>query len=388
MAPAARAISSPTAPPSRSIIRLFQNFSTSGGAGSGGGLGAGGAIFIDTGGTVVLNNTSFSHNSVIGGLGGTNSPYGGTLNGISSIPGAPNLPNGANGNNGTLKNDNSILFGDGKGNGVSCAAGTACAATNGGNATNGLRRHRRRRRPRHQWLEHRSDRRDQRGDRFYQSRRRLRKDNCRRRQRDSLDPRCCCGCLDRSRSFCKSAGRNRSHLQRWKGHARDNRYRGRCTQSRGRRHYVEPQRAEIGCLEQSGVRGPCRKWWQWGHRRRRWQGVDRVWWWCGRSGRRVWYDPLEQRYLRRRHRWQWWRRRCGRFWRRRRCRRLWLWCRPKRQWLQRCHQHFRCRWRRWRGRLRRRRRQQGWRDRRQQCQRRRRRRRLWRVHLPQHRRQR
>ena len=40
---------------------VFQNFSTSGGAGSaGGGLGAGGAIFIDTGGTVVLNNTSFS----------------------------------------------------------------------------------------------------------------------------------------------------------------------------------------------------------------------------------------------------------------------------------------------------------------------------------------
>ena len=116
---------------------VFQNFSTSGGAGSGGGLGAGGAIFIDNGGTVVLNNTSFSHNSVIGGLGGTNSPYGGTLNGISSILGAPNSPNGANGNNGTLKNDNSILFGDGKGNGVSCAAGTACAATNGGNATNG-----------------------------------------------------------------------------------------------------------------------------------------------------------------------------------------------------------------------------------------------------------
>ena len=161
---------------------VFQNFSTSGGSGSGGGLGAGGAIFIDTGGSVVLNNTSFSHNSVIGGLGGTNSPYGGTLNGISSIPGAPTLPNGANGNNGTLKDDNSILFGDGKGNGVSCAAGTACAATNGGNATNSfigvgwLRRHRRRRRPRHQWLEHRSDRRDQRGDRFYQSRRQLRKE--------------------------------------------------------------------------------------------------------------------------------------------------------------------------------------------------------------------
>jgi len=38
---------------------LLENYSTTGGSGSGGGLGAGGAIFIDTGGTVVLNNTSF-----------------------------------------------------------------------------------------------------------------------------------------------------------------------------------------------------------------------------------------------------------------------------------------------------------------------------------------
>src|SRR5262249_44240543 len=117
---------------------LLQNYSTSGGSGSGGGLGAGGAIYIDTGGKVLLNNTSFSHNSVIGGLGGTNSPYGGTLNGITSVPGAPNSPNGANGSNGTLKDDNYILFGDGKGNGVSCAVGTACAATNGANAVNGF----------------------------------------------------------------------------------------------------------------------------------------------------------------------------------------------------------------------------------------------------------
>lgn len=119
----------------------FQNFTTSGGAGSGGGLGAGGAIFIDNGGTVVLNNTSFSHNSVIGGLGGTNSAYGGTLNGISSIAGAPNSPNGANGTNGIMKIDDLVTFGDGKGNGVACSQGNvncnALAATNGGNATNG-----------------------------------------------------------------------------------------------------------------------------------------------------------------------------------------------------------------------------------------------------------
>jgi len=119
----------------------FQNFTTSGGSGSGGGLGAGGAIFIDTGGTVVLNNTSFSHNSVIGGLGGTNSAYGGTLNGISSIPGAPNSPNGANGTNGIMKIDDGVTFGDGKGNGIACSQGNvncnALAATNGGNGTNG-----------------------------------------------------------------------------------------------------------------------------------------------------------------------------------------------------------------------------------------------------------
>jgi fibronectin-binding autotransporter adhesin len=119
----------------------FQNFTTSGGSGSGGGLGAGGAIFIDNGGTVVLNNTSFSHNSVIGGLGGTNSAYGGTLNGISSIEGAPNSPNGANGTNGIMKIDDGVAFGDGKGNGIACSQGNvncnALAATNGGNGTNG-----------------------------------------------------------------------------------------------------------------------------------------------------------------------------------------------------------------------------------------------------------
>jgi hypothetical protein len=56
---------------------VLQNFITTGGSGSGGGLGAGGAIFIDNGGTAILNNTSFLHNTVIGGTGGTNSPYGG-----------------------------------------------------------------------------------------------------------------------------------------------------------------------------------------------------------------------------------------------------------------------------------------------------------------------
>ncbi|MDR3468889.1 MAG: hypothetical protein P4M07_23420, partial [Xanthobacteraceae bacterium] len=114
---------------------LLQNFTTSGGAGSGGGLGAGGAIFIDSGGTVVLNNTSFAHNSVIGGLGGTSSPYGGNLNNIATVATPGVTPNGTNGVNGSQIADatNAYLFGDGRGNGVS-----GFGVGSGGNATNGV----------------------------------------------------------------------------------------------------------------------------------------------------------------------------------------------------------------------------------------------------------
>ncbi len=112
-----------------------QNFTTSGGSGSGGGLGAGGAIFIDTGGTVILNGTSFSHDTAVGGIGGTSSPYGGTLNNIQAVT-APDLsPNGANGVNGIANpvNTNMYNFGDGQGNGVS-----GYGVTNGASATNGF----------------------------------------------------------------------------------------------------------------------------------------------------------------------------------------------------------------------------------------------------------
>ncbi len=112
---------------------LLQNFTTSGGSGSGGGLGAGGAIFIDTGGTVVLNNTSFSHNTAIGGTGGTSSPYGGNLNNISPVVPPDGTPNGANGVNGVLAPDNEFIFGDGRGNGTAGIGVTA-----GGNAINGV----------------------------------------------------------------------------------------------------------------------------------------------------------------------------------------------------------------------------------------------------------
>ncbi len=62
------------------------NFTTRGGAGSGGGAGLGGAIFIDQGASVTLNNVNFVGNTVIGGaaIGGTS--VGGSLN---------NRPNGA-----------------------------------------------------------------------------------------------------------------------------------------------------------------------------------------------------------------------------------------------------------------------------------------------------
>ena len=111
----------------------LQNFTTTGGSGSGGGLGAGGAIFIDTGGTVVLNSSSFSHDSVIGGAGGANTGYGGTLNnGVLNNYYTGPQP-GTNGANGIIYPDNEYIFGDGKGNGV-----PGINVGNGGNAINGL----------------------------------------------------------------------------------------------------------------------------------------------------------------------------------------------------------------------------------------------------------
>ena len=115
---------------------MLENFTTTGGAGSGGGLGAGGAIFIDTGGSVTLNGVSFAHDSVIGGTGGAISPYGpqygGTLNGIQPNASPDATPNGANGVDGGQVPDDQYTFGDGKGNGI-----PGCCHTNGQNALNG-----------------------------------------------------------------------------------------------------------------------------------------------------------------------------------------------------------------------------------------------------------
>ncbi|WP_165928780.1 autotransporter-associated beta strand repeat-containing protein [Iodobacter fluviatilis] len=62
-----------------------KNFTTKGGNGSGGGAGLGGAIFINNGAEVVLDNVNFSGNSAVGGDGGT-SATGGALNDISKAP--------------------------------------------------------------------------------------------------------------------------------------------------------------------------------------------------------------------------------------------------------------------------------------------------------------
>jgi autotransporter-associated beta strand protein len=92
-------------------------FVTTGGSGSGGGGGLGGAILVEQGSTVVLNNVNFANNTAAGGEGGEGS-VGGTLDnlaagsaGAAGTAGAPidtNTdvdPNGYPGNTGTNGGD-------------------------------------------------------------------------------------------------------------------------------------------------------------------------------------------------------------------------------------------------------------------------------------------
>ena len=72
----------------------LQNFSVKGGDGSGGGGGFGGALFINTGSTVVLNNVNFLSNNARGGNGGVGE-VGGSLNNLFGSASA--LASGANG---------------------------------------------------------------------------------------------------------------------------------------------------------------------------------------------------------------------------------------------------------------------------------------------------
>lgn len=51
--------------------KIFTNFVTQGGAGSGGGAGLGGVFFVDEDASLTLNNVDFTRNTVIGGAGGS-----------------------------------------------------------------------------------------------------------------------------------------------------------------------------------------------------------------------------------------------------------------------------------------------------------------------------
>ena len=108
----------------------LQNFITANGAGGGSGAGFSGAIFVDNGGTVVLNNVSVSGNSAVGGLGGAGT-VGGTLDNIQS----GNV--GTTGAAGTQFQDNATLFGNGAGGGVNGTNGGAGGTGNGTGGTGG-----------------------------------------------------------------------------------------------------------------------------------------------------------------------------------------------------------------------------------------------------------
>jgi autotransporter-associated beta strand protein len=101
------------------------NFRTVGGAGSGGGAGLGGAIFVNDGATVRLNGVNMIGNGVVGGRGGVGI-VGGNMNGLT-IGVA-----GSNGAPGITWPDNISLVGDGNGNGLPGTTGL-----NGANGTLG-----------------------------------------------------------------------------------------------------------------------------------------------------------------------------------------------------------------------------------------------------------
>lgn len=118
----------------------FKNFFTVGGAGSGGGAGMGGVLFVNSGVTATINNVSFLANSVQGGLGGVGT-VGGSLNNDIIVPTSPGT-NGANG--GTVytlaslfNNANGV---DGRngfigGNAINGPGGNAGNGGNGGDGT-------------------------------------------------------------------------------------------------------------------------------------------------------------------------------------------------------------------------------------------------------------
>jgi len=110
----------------------LQNFNTVGGGGSGGGAGFGGALFINSGTTVELNNVNFLSNNAVGGNGGVGT-LGGNLNNLI-IPTA-NGSNGASGND--APGSAAYVNGGNGGNGFNGAFGGNATAGYGGNGGNG-----------------------------------------------------------------------------------------------------------------------------------------------------------------------------------------------------------------------------------------------------------
>ncbi len=121
-------------------LGTLQNFTTTGGGGSGGGGGFGGAIFVNTGGSAVLNGTSFANNTAVGGTGGVGST-GGVLNNGVNLGLFNATGNGAAGAGAPGYYDTAAIFGDGKGDGVSGntggTGGNATAGTGGSGAAGG-----------------------------------------------------------------------------------------------------------------------------------------------------------------------------------------------------------------------------------------------------------
>ncbi|MBY0501679.1 MAG: autotransporter-associated beta strand repeat-containing protein, partial [Alphaproteobacteria bacterium] len=95
--------SSPAWPPQKIIVTLsdiqFQNFIAEGGIGSGGGMGAGGALFVNQMADVILENVSFTNNSAIGGDGSGLLSGGGGLGGDGGGNGGGGIK-GTGGNSG------------------------------------------------------------------------------------------------------------------------------------------------------------------------------------------------------------------------------------------------------------------------------------------------
>ncbi|MBY0502257.1 MAG: autotransporter domain-containing protein, partial [Alphaproteobacteria bacterium] len=98
----------------------FQNFTAKGGNGSGGGMGAGGALFINQNASVMIQDVTFSNNKAVGGNGSsTQSLGGGGLGGNGGNSGGGGIA--GNGGSGGLAGGG--IGGNGGGNGLSGGGG-------------------------------------------------------------------------------------------------------------------------------------------------------------------------------------------------------------------------------------------------------------------------